>query len=115
MQPDSDYQEALLVLSHLRVQSANAISSPMTWGFPSMTAFIGLMHALGRRLPLDSGLEFRGVGVVCHAFEAQVTEGEYTRAFRLTRNPNDRQGAPPPIVEEGRIHLDITLVFLVNL
>ena len=112
---DENYQDAVLVLPRLRVQSANAISSPMTWGFPSITAFIGLMHALARRLPADSGLEFRGVGVICHDFEAQVTEGGYTRAFRLTRNPVDKDGSTAAIVEEGRIHLDITLVFLVNL
>ena len=109
------YQAAVLVLPRLRVQNANAISSPMTWGFPSITAFIGLMHALARRLPSDSGLEFRGVGVICHDYEAQVTEGGYTRAFHLTRNPVERDGSTAAIVEEGRIHLDITLVFLVNL
>lgn len=109
------YQEAVLVLPHLRVQNANAVSSPMTWGFPAISAFIGLMHALARRLPADSGLEFLGVGVICHDFEAQVTEGGYTRAFCLTRNPVDKDGSTMAIVEEGRIHLDITLVFLVNL
>jgi CRISPR-associated protein Csy2 len=34
--PDS---QGLLVLPHLRIQNANAISSPLTHGFPSMTAF----------------------------------------------------------------------------
>ena len=111
---EENYQDAVLLLPRLRVQNANAISSPMTWGFPSVTAFIGLMHALARRLPSDD-LEFRGVGVICHDYEAQVTEGGYTRAFCLTRNPVDKDGSTLAIVEEGRIHLDITLVFLVNL
>ena len=115
MRSEQPYQEALLVVPRLRVQGANAISSPMTWGFPSMTAFLGLMDALGRRLPEGSRLEFRGVGVVCHAFEAQVSVGEHARTFRLSRNPHNRNGEPSPIVEEGRIHLDITLIFLVNL
>ena len=83
---ENNYQEAVLVLPRLRVQNANAISSPMTWGFPSITAFIGLMHALARHLQPASGLEFRGVGVICHDFEAQVTEGGYTHAFRQTRH-----------------------------
>ena len=30
-------------LPHLRIQNANAISSPLTHGFPSITAFTGLM------------------------------------------------------------------------
>jgi CRISPR-associated protein Csy2 len=40
----------LLILPRLRVQNANAISAPMTWGFPSMTAFLGLMWALERAM-----------------------------------------------------------------
>lgn len=102
---------AVLVLPHLRVQNANAISSPMTWGFPAITAFTGLMTALERRLGRDAGIAFYGIGVVCHGFEAQVTSAGYTRAFRLTRNPVLADGSTPGIVEEGRVHLDVTLVF----
>jgi len=112
---EETFHDAVLVLPRLRVQNANAISSPMTWGFPSITAFVGLMHALSRRLPHNSGIEFRGVGVICHDFEEQAADAGYTRAFRLTRNPVDKDGRTSAIVEEGRIHLDITLVFLVNL
>jgi CRISPR-associated protein Csy2 len=32
---------ALLVVPRVRVQNANAISSPMTWGFPAITAAVG--------------------------------------------------------------------------
>ena len=49
--------KALLVLPWRRVQNANAISSPMTWGFPSITAFTGLMIALQRRLEADGALD----------------------------------------------------------
>lgn len=103
--------DALLVLPRLRIQSANAISSPLTWGFPSMTAFVGLMNALKRRLPQGLGLTLEGVGVVCHHFEAQVTRGGYVHTFHLTRNPVDKDGSTAAIVEEGRIHLEISLVF----
>ena len=109
----TSFQESALVLPRLRIQNANAISSPMTWGFPAMSAFLGLMHALGRRTR-DIGLEFLGVGVICHDYEAQVTEGAFPNAFRLTRNPVDDEGKPAAIVEEGRIHLEVTLVFLTN-
>lgn len=102
----------LLVLPRLRVQNANAISSPMTWGFPAMSAFVGLMHALERKLA-DSSLpvSLGRVGVICHDFEAQATEGGYIRGFHLTRNPVDKSGGTAAIVEEGRVHLDITLIF----
>lgn len=100
----------LLVLPRLRIQSANAISSPMTWGFPAMSAFVGAVQALERQLPNDIGLIFEGVGVVCHHIEPQVTEGGFVKAFHLTRNPVDKSGNTAAIVEEGRTHLEITLL-----
>jgi CRISPR-associated protein Csy2 len=114
MQTDPHQLAALLVLPRIRVQNANAISSPLTWGFPSITAFTGLMTALARRLGPDVGLRFESVGVVCHDFEAQVTQVGYTRSFCLTRNPVLHDGTTAAIVEEGRVHLDITLVFKVR-
>lgn len=105
----------LLVLPRLRVQNANAISSPMTWGFPAMSAFVGLMHALERKL-FSAGINVSlgNVGVICHDFEAQATEGGYIRGFHLTRNPVDKTGGTAAIVEEGRVHLDITLIFSID-
>ncbi|WP_159911273.1 type I-F CRISPR-associated protein Csy2 [Pantoea sp. 18069] len=110
----STFDRALLLVPHLQVQNANAISSPMTWGFPSITAFVGLMAALERKLGADCGLQFNGVGVVCHRFEAQTHRG-YTHSFHLSRNPVRKDGSTAGIVEEGRIHLDISLVFDVGL
>ena len=97
---EHNYAEAVLVLPRIKVQNANAISGSLTWGFPSITAFIGLMDALARRLGSDSPLEFRGVGVICHDYEAQVSQGGYTRAFSLTRNPIDKDGSARGIVED---------------
>ena len=107
------FDRALLLVPHLQVQNANAISSSMTWGFPGITAFVGLMGALERKLGADSGLQFNGVGVVCHRFEAQTHRG-YTHSFHLSRNPVRKDGSTAGIVEEGRIHLDISLVFDVS-
>lgn len=106
---------ALLVLPQLRVQNANAISSSMTWGFPAITAFTGFMTALERRLTSEAGIAFFRVGVICHAFEPQVTTDSFTRSFHLTRNPILKDGNASAIVEEGRVHLDITLIFEVEL
>lgn len=110
-QPDI---QGLLVVPHVHVQNANAISSPMTWGFPSITAFTGLMWALERKLGSRCVLNFESVGVVCHQFDAQVTSEGYTRSFHLTRNPVNRDGGSAAIVEDGRAHLDVTLVFGIN-
>ena len=106
--------QAILVLPHLRIQNANAIGSPLTHGFPSITAFTGVMWALQRKLA-QAGvpLQLQGVGVVCHHHQEQVTQG-YVRSFNLTRNPVDKDGSTAAIVEEGRMHLQITLVFAVS-
>lgn len=106
---DIDY---LLEIPRLRIQNANAISSPHTWGFPAMSAFVGLMHALERRLRA-AGIELQldGVGVVCHRHEPQISRNGHTHVFHLTRNPVDKKGDTAAIVEEGRTHLEITLVF----
>lgn len=105
-----------LVIPRLRVQNANAVSSPLTHGFPSMTAFLGLMWALERQLK-QAGLELalNAVGVVCHDHQEQVNDGGFVKSFCLTRNPVDKSGKTAAIVEEGRIHLDISLVFGVNI
>lgn len=104
-----------LVLPHLRVQNANAVSSPLTHGFPSMTAFLGLMWALERKThAIGMDLAFRAIGVVCHDHQEQVTEGGFVKAFRLTRNPVGKDGGTAAIVEEGRIHLELSLVLAVH-
>ncbi len=109
--PESD---GLLILPRLHVQNANAISSPLTHGFPSMTAFLGLMWALARRLEgHDLPLAFESVGVVCHEFDEQITRGGF-KSFRLTRNPVGKDGSSAGIVEEGRVHIEITLIFGVS-
>ncbi|HDZ55560.1 MAG TPA: type I-F CRISPR-associated protein Csy2 [Pseudomonas xinjiangensis] len=107
--------KALLILPRLRVQSANAVSGPLTWGFPSPTAFTGFAHALERKLGslLEEG--FEGVGIICHRFEPQVFQPpsgyKYTPyVFCLTRNPVDKDGSTSALVEEGRAHLEVTLV-----
>ena len=118
--------EHLLVLPRLRAQNANAISSPLTHGFPSITAFLGLMWALERKSKAAGlDLQFNAVGVVSHNYQEQVTEGSFIKEFHLTRNPlnsrehraeidKDGKAKVPAIVEEGRIHLDISLVFAVQ-
>ncbi|WP_416769606.1 type I-F CRISPR-associated protein Csy2 [Pseudomonas sp. RHF3.3-3] len=106
------YFDFLLVIPHLQVQNANLLSSPLTHGFPSMTAFLGVMWALERKVR-EAGLDlqFNATAVVAHRHEEQVTSGGFVHALRLTRNPINRDGSAAAIVEKGRIHLEISLVF----
>lgn len=107
---------ALVLLPHLRVQNANAISGPLSWGFPSPTAFAGFAHALERKFAAELNEGFAGVGIICHHFEPQVFQppGRRTQVFRLTRNPVGKDGGTQALVEEGRAHMEVSLVIAVR-
>lgn len=113
---DATTPSALILLPRLQVQNANAISGPLTWGFPSPTAFTGFAHALQRRFSDLLREGFGGVGIICHRFDPQVFQppGRRTHVFRLTRNPMGKDGAPTALVEEGRAHLEVSLVIAVK-
>lgn len=106
--------DALLIL-RLRVQNANAVSSPLTWGFPAPTAFTGFVHALHRRLQEQGcyeDLRLDGAGIVCHDFAPQTAEpaGRRHLVFALTRNPVTKEGDSAAIVEEGRANIELSLI-----
>lgn len=107
---------AVILLPRLQVQNANAISGPLTWGFPSPTAFAGFMHAMQRKVEDELTLSFEGVGIVCHRFEPQVSRpaGKYTQVFNLTRNPLTKEGDTAAIVEEGRAHMEVSLLISIR-
>lgn len=108
--------EYLMIIPRLCVQNANAISSPLTHGFPAISAFLGLMWALERQtVALGLDLQFNAVGVIAHRTDEQITKDQgFVNSLRLTRNPVNQGGATAAIVEEGRIHLDLSLVFAVE-
>jgi len=109
--PEGNKPKAWLVIPRLKIQNANAISSPLTWGFPSMTAFLGLMWALERKTRPEIELSFHGVGVICHGFSPLAASGEYETHFSLARNPPDAHGMLDSIQVEGRADLEISLIF----
>ncbi|WP_296054998.1 type I-F CRISPR-associated protein Csy2 [uncultured Amphritea sp.] len=107
----------VLLIPHLRVHNANALSSPFTIGFPAMTAWLGAMHALQRKINQRGrnthfDVQFQGVGVVCHRFNLQTYrgDGDYVSSIIGTANPVDKDGSRPAFIEEGRCHLDVSLV-----
>ena len=106
-----------LLLKRLRVQNANALSSAFTFGFPAVTAFMGLAHKLQRELnPDHSAHEFQcsGVGIASHSFTMQDHQEGYNRSLKLTANPLDKDGNRPSFVEEGRCNLTISLLLEVK-
>lgn len=104
----------LLLLPHIKVHNANALSSPFTIGFPAMTAWLGATHALQRKLNADGfeALRFKATGVLSHKADLQTFKGvgDYVHSIVGTSNPLDKDGNRPSFIEEARIHLDVSLV-----
>ncbi|NVK75921.1 MAG: type I-F CRISPR-associated protein Csy2 [Oceanospirillaceae bacterium] len=103
----------LLIIPHLRIHNANALSSPFTIGFPAMTGWLGAVHALQRKLN-DKGIPVKllATGVVCHELNLQTYKGQndFVHSIVGTGNPLDKTGARSSFIEEARCHLDVTLV-----
>ncbi|QCE34793.1 type I-F CRISPR-associated protein Csy2 [Acetobacteraceae bacterium] len=110
-------QTDYLLLPRLRVQNANAISGPFTHGFPSITAFMGLMWALERKCAQAKiEIQFKAVGVIAHKTQELIAgEGYGAKAFQQMRRPVSKKGESAPMQEEGRMHLEFSLLFGVKI
>lgn len=103
-----------LLLNRIQIINANAISSPLTYGFPAITGFTGAVHALSRKISqIDTLADIRLDGVLIACFDCQpqiYRESSYKDfTFVQTRNPIKKDGKTSAIVEEGRCHLSVSL------
>lgn len=111
-----------LLLRHVKIHNANAFSSPLTIGFPAMTAWLGAMHALERKLRQHealSDIRLTKLAVSCHDFNLQTYKGpgDYVNSVSITANPLRKKGASferPPFIEEARVHLTISLLIEID-
>lgn len=111
-----------LLLRHVKIHNANAFSSPLTIGFPAMTAWLGAMHALERKLRQHealSDIRLTKLAVSCHDFNLQTYKGpgDYVNSVIITSNPLRKKGASferPPFIEEARVHLTVSLLMEVD-
>ncbi|ATG90177.1 type I-F CRISPR-associated protein Csy2 [Methylomonas koyamae] len=103
-----------LLIPHLHIHNANAMSSPYTIGFPAMTAWLGGVHALQRHLRQQgvTDIELTGAAISCHRFDLQTHkgQGDFVHSIVGTANPLDKDGGRPAFVEEARCHLDVSLL-----
>lgn len=107
-----------LLIRKIKIQNANAMSSPITIGFPAMTAWLGGAHALERRLrqrPEWADLRFSRLAVSCHEYNLQTYRGrgDYEHSVIITANPLVKGSSGwtrPSFIEEGRIHLTVSLL-----
>ena len=104
----------LLLLPHIKVHNANALSSPFTIGFPAMTAWLGAVHALQRKLNASgfTDIKFNATAVVSHQCDLQTHKGvgDFIHSIIGTGNPLDKTGSRSAFIEEARCHLDVSLV-----
>lgn len=102
-----------LIIPRLKIHNANALSSPYTIGFPAMTAWLGGVHALQRKLNVASfpDLRFTACAASCHQIDLQTYQGrgDYVHSIVGTGNPLDKTGERPSFIEEARCHLNVTL------
>lgn len=102
-----------LLVPHLKIHNANAMSSPYTIGFPAMTAWLGAVHALQRKLKQQGcDLYLNKVAVSCHDFNLQTYKGrgDFVHSIVGTANPLDKDGNRPAFIEEARCHLEVSLL-----
>ena len=102
-----------LLIPHLKIHNANAMSSPYTIGFPAMTAWLGAVHALQRKLKQQGcDLNLNKVAVSCHDFNLQTYKGrgDFVHSIVGTANPLDKDGNRPAFIEEARCHLEVSLL-----
>ncbi|MBL4903683.1 MAG: type I-F CRISPR-associated protein Csy2 [Desulfocapsa sp.] len=112
----------ILLIPQIKIHNANALSSPYTIGFPAMTAWLGAVHALERKLKeTDFGdVLLTSMGVVCHAIDLQTHKGSGDYVYSIigtgnplipkTKNGNPQNAERPSFVEEARCHLTVSLV-----
>ena len=103
-----------ILIPRLKIHNANAMSSPLTIGFPAMTAWLGAVHALQRKL-ITQGFDeiiLEKVAVSCHEFNLQTHKGQndFVSSIVGTANPLDKDGNRPAFIEEARCHLEVSLL-----
>ncbi|WP_066569289.1 type I-F CRISPR-associated protein Csy2 [Snodgrassella sp. CFCC 13594] len=122
-----------LFIPNLQIHNANALSSPISIGFPAMTAWMGAMHALQRKIQTlgQCTLSLKSLAISCHSAELQTYKGdsdfEYSIIIKKTplifdkkytskypkgmfRNMYDAPLTGDGFIEEARCHLDVSLL-----
>lgn len=105
---------AFIIFERMDVQDANCIAG-FTYGFPSITHFMGFGHALSRRLCHARKLQLQGCAVICHHHQLHAYKtsryGDYV--FAQSKNPpvfKKHASSTPPIVEEGKMNMVVSLI-----
>ena len=104
-----------LIFKKVVIEGANSISSPITYGFPAITGFLGSFHAMSRKMTEDArlaGVSLGGVLIACYDCQPQIyRQNNYSNyTFNQTRNPIKKDGKTASIIEEGKCRLVVSFV-----
>ncbi len=104
-----------ILINRIKVQNANAVAG-FTWGFPSITHFLGFQHGIMRQLRGTNfkNIELLNCGVFAHEHHVH-TYGDYKDRFTQSKNPPYRKGekkpkSSPPVIEEGKMNMTVSLL-----
>lgn len=131
--------KTILIIPKIEIQNANALSSPYSIGFPAMTAWLGAMHALQRRLQQQAKLQkvdgpfmsqlknisFKGLAVISHRFNLRTyrEDGDFVSSIIGSSHPlvpKKEKGKPegnavrPSFVEEAKCHMQVSLLIEID-
>ena len=103
----------ILLISNIEIHNANALSSPYTVGFPAMSAWLGFMHALERKMHSSefedvklSGLIVSCIDMHLHTFKGR---GDYVSSIVSTANPLNEKGERSSFIAEARCDMEVSL------
>ena len=112
-----------IVIKQLKIANANALSSTCTVGVPSMTAWLGFMYALERKLHdvVDSyngeklfenaKLKSIGVSYIDTNLRAYKIAGRNSYSIIGSKNPSEESnGKPASFIETPSVDLTVSLV-----
>jgi CRISPR-associated protein Csy2 len=104
-----------LTITNLKIEEANAFSSPYTVGFPAITAFLGFMHRLQRELSKDfTDLKLNKIGIICNDFDLRVYKDSQMYNSSLSviekRHPLLGNGKTDSFIESPLCNLEVTLL-----
>ena len=97
----------ILLIPNIKIHNANALSSPYTIGFPAMTAWLGFMHALERKLSDTEFHEIQLKRIIVSCLELNLHtrkgKGDYVSSIVASSNPLDEKGKKASIHSGGSL------------
>lgn len=104
--------KSYILIERMKVENANCVNG-LIWGYPSIGAFLGFSHAIGRNLNIPSLLG--GVSIFSHEFSLNTREDDYGAHYLCLKSqtPNRTKeaiGQSASLHEEGTMHLEVSIL-----